>query len=139
MHTYAKFATRVENILRRIFFGRIVYFYAYQIRIFFSKRVDNRIFYFYTFQPLAPHDSQTSHLPMHHETPPYLARRGIWLLSPKTLVRGFQSRRRSRRAKPDPLGGARGRARFSATATRRRTSRAKTVTPRPRAVAGDIH
>ena len=41
-------------------------------------------------------------LPMFHETPPYLARRGTWLLSPKTLG-GFQSGRRSRRVKPDPL------------------------------------
>ena len=53
MHKYVKFAKRVENFLRRIFFRRIVYFYAYQLNIFFSKRVDNRIFYFYTFQPMA--------------------------------------------------------------------------------------
>ena len=78
-------------------------------------------------------------LPMRRETPHYLARRGTWLLSPKTLVGRFQSGRRSRRVKPDPLGEAKGRARLSATATRRRTSRAKTAMPRPRAVGGHIH
>ena len=36
-------------------------------------------------------------LPMLRETHPYIARRGTWLLSPKTLVRGLQSGRRSRR------------------------------------------
>ena len=55
LHTHARFAKFLENFLHRIFFGRICYFYfyAYQLRIFYAKKIENRIFYFYTFHPLS--------------------------------------------------------------------------------------
>ena len=59
-------------------------------------------------------------LPMRRQTPPYLARRGTWLLSPKTLARGLQSGRRIQRVKPDSLGRVRRRTRVPTTATRRK-------------------
>ena len=51
---YARFAKFLENFLHRIFFGRICYFYfyAHQLRIFYAKKVENRIFYVYAFHSL---------------------------------------------------------------------------------------